>query len=181
MTEQKPLDVPGTVRMAQIIVGGLAAGVAMFAAVAVLVGDGLQPLDTGLWLSLIMAALSITALPLRWFLPAAVTQNNIRKIAQGTWVPTSGAGNTGTETTDQEKLAIVFVQKTILGGAVLEGAAFANLVAFLLEGQIYSIALGVFLLVAILAGFPTRGGMEAWLERATRRVRESRDLAGLSR
>ena len=95
--------------------------------------------------------------------------------------PASGAGGTGTETTDDEKLLLAFLQKTVLGGAVLEGAACANLVAFLLEGQVYSIALGFLLLMAILAGFPARGGMEEWLERAARQVQEIRDLSRLSR
>ena len=52
--------------------------------------------------------------------------------------------------TDEGKLLAVYQSKTILGAAILEGGAFANLVAYLLEGQVYSIVLAVLFMLGIL-------------------------------
>ena len=70
-----------------------------------------------------------------------------------------------------------FLTKTIVGAAILEGGAFGNLVAYMLDGQIYSLVLAVLGIIGILAGFPTRRGVDEWLERQLRRVKEMRDLA----
>jgi hypothetical protein len=53
--------------------------------------------------------------------------------------------------------------KLIIGMAILEGAAFYNLIAYMMEGQQISLVM-TGLLVAIMATkFPTRGGLENWL------------------
>lgn len=175
------MDKTAVLRTSQLIVGALAAGVAFFGAITFVLGEGLQPLDVGKLISLIMAGISVTVVPVRFLLPAVVAQTSIRQIAQGTWVPKGRLAGAASLESDDEKLAAVFLQKTIIAGAVLEGAAFANLVAFMLEGQIYSLGLGLLLLLGILMGFPTRGGMEHWIERGLQRLRETRDLSGLMR
>jgi hypothetical protein len=49
--------------------------------------------------------------------------------------------------------------------ALLEGAAFGLLVAYLLEGRLWTALLALLFLPVILAHFPTRAGVEAWVER----------------
>ncbi|MHB8973946.1 MAG: hypothetical protein ACYC3X_27325 [Pirellulaceae bacterium] len=53
------------------------------------------------------------------------------------------------------------------------------MMAFLQEGQSYSLILGLFLLAGILAEVPTRRSLDSWLERQQRQIQEIRDLAGL--
>jgi hypothetical protein len=69
--------------------------------------------------------------------------------------------------------------KTIVGGAILEGAGFCNLTAYLIEGQMYSLALAGLLIVAILAGIPTRSALDGWLEKTRHRMQEIRALSTL--
>ena len=73
-------------------------------------------------------------------------------------------------------LAGVFQTKEIIGRAILEGAAFLNLVAYLLEGQPMSIALVALLLVAMLIGFPTRGRLASFMRDETATIEQLRQL-----
>jgi hypothetical protein len=49
--------------------------------------------------------------------------------------------------------------------APLEGAAFALLVAYLLEGRLWTALLALVFLAAIVAHFPTRSRVDAWVQR----------------
>jgi hypothetical protein len=49
--------------------------------------------------------------------------------------------------------------------ALLEGAGFALLAAYLVEGRLWTALLALLLLAAIAAHFPTRDRVEAWVER----------------
>jgi hypothetical protein len=53
----------------------------------------------------------------------------------------------------------------ILRIALLEGAAFGLLVAYLLEGRLWTALLALVLLAAVAAHFPTRSRVDAWVER----------------
>ncbi len=70
----------------------------------------------------------------------------------------------------------VFVTRTIVGSALLEGGALANLIAYMLEGQWFSLVLGIVLALGIAAGVPTRDGVESWVERQLRRLDEIRSM-----
>ena len=79
---------------------------------------------------------------------------------------------------ETEQLLAVYQTKAITSGAILEGAALGNLTAFLIEGHSYSLAIGLLLMLGILASFPTRQGVEDWLEQQRQHVREVRSMAG---
>jgi hypothetical protein len=166
------------VRTLQIIVLALAAGVLSFALVAFfLTGGGLKPWNANAWLSLLMAVISLTMIPARLFVPALIVQAGRRSIASGAGEPvTRRSGVPSLPDTEEGKLLSVYLTQTIFGSAILEGAAFLNLVAFLQEGQLYSLILGLLLLAGLLAGVPTLHSLESWLERQLRRMQESRDL-----
>jgi hypothetical protein len=68
----------------------------------------------------------------------------------------------------------VFQTTAIVGLAPLEVAAFLGVVAFLLEGQ--PVALGVpgLAIVLMLIKFPTRGQVQAWLDRQRERLEAMR-------
>ncbi len=165
----------GILPQAQIIIGALAAGVVSFLIIVIVfLGAHVEPFDPGAIVSMVMAAFALTVILVRLFIPGTIVSSGCRKIAQGTW--TSTQPNIATPDTNEGKLLQLFLTKTIIGAALLEGGAFGNLVAFMIEGQIYSIILAVLFLLGILIGFPTRRGLAEWLETQLRRVQEIHDL-----
>lgn len=60
----------------------------------------------------------------------------------------------------------------IVGAAVFEGGAFFNLMAYMLEGQIVSVAIAGVLMLFILLLFPTVGRVQEWLTNRERREKE---------
>ena len=69
-------------------------------------------------------------------------------------------------------LAGVFQVRTIISVAILEGAAFANLMFYMvLEHSPWSLAMAGLLVAAIATKFPTAGGIADW---CTRRARDAR-------
>jgi branched-subunit amino acid transport protein len=73
-------------------------------------------------------------------------------------------------------LLFLFQTRLIIGYAILEGAAFFNLVAYMLERQDVSLAVVGLLLGAMMAKFPTRGKVAGWLADETRAIAELRSL-----
>jgi hypothetical protein len=61
-------------------------------------------------------------------------------------------------------LAATYQTLLIIRCALLEGAAFFSLVAYMIERQPIAIGAAVVLLVALLANFPTASRLEAWIE-----------------
>ncbi len=165
----------GFLRVAQIIVGALAFGVVAFMVVAFLVSGGLKPLRTELTISVLMAIISIALLVARLIVPALTTRNECQKIGRRT-KSSSPPGSPETSAHDQEKLLGAYLSRTIVAAAILEAAAFLNLVAFFMEGQVYSLLLAGFMIFCILAGFPTRGRLASWLVDKTRLLDEIRSL-----
>ncbi len=52
---------------------------------------------------------------------------------------------------------------SLIGMALLEGAAFFQLIAYFIEGQPWSLGIGLGLLVVMLTRFPTQSGIERWV------------------
>jgi hypothetical protein len=167
----------GIVRTAQLIVVALVVGVVVFAGIVFYLGMGGQPPQGPPMISLVMLAVAASAVAARFFIPGLLTQSACRAIADGTWkaAPTSRPGYTP-PATDREKLKSVFLSKTIVASALLEGGAFANLVAYMLEGQWFSLVFGIVLALGIAAGIPTHAGVESWVDQQLRRVEELRSM-----
>ncbi len=73
-------------------------------------------------------------------------------------------------------LAGVYQTSFIVGAAVLEGAAFFNLVVYFTGGQLYSIAVAGMLCMGIILLIPTRGRLERWVDDRLRQHRELRSF-----
>lgn len=173
--------VDATVRTLQIIVMALAAGVFTFGLVVFFrPGGGLKPLDPQAIISIVMAVISLSLIPSRFIVPAAILRSGRQRIARGS-EPVATRRGVGSPLPDSEqaKLLVLLHTTTIIGAALLEGAAFANLTAFMLEGQVYSLVLAGLLLLGIVSAIPTRNRVEAWLDVQTRRVQEVRQMGGL--
>ena len=161
-------------RVLQMILLFLIGGVAGFMFILyVMLGARVQPFDPKAIISMVMAGLAVVALFARMILPGMIVQANVRRIATGS-VAAGQPSPDQKELSTEVQLLGVFFMKTIIGGALLEGAAFANLVAFMLEGQVYSILLVAVLLASMTIAFPTRGGLNDWLEDQARRINEAR-------
>ncbi len=64
----------------------------------------------------------------------------------------------------------------IIGMAIFEGAAFFNLVAYMIDGQAFSVAIAAILFLIILMHFPQVSRVQEWLEQ---REREASDRQAL--
>ena len=179
MSDGKSGEIDEVLRTQQIIIGALATGVLFFLViVTVFLGARVQPFDTTAMISMVMAAFAVSSLPLRLFVPGLVVRSSCQRIADGTWAAGRRQPHMPVPETDEGKLAAVFVTKTIIGAAILEGGAFANLIAFMLEGQVYSLVLAVLFMFGILLAFPTRNGLSEWLDTQLRRLQEVRGMRG---
>jgi hypothetical protein len=180
--EDKTVDrIAGVVWTLRIIIPALAGGLLVFTLVAFFVHQGqAQPGHGEVFLSLIGAAFAVAAIFARMLVPALMVRSGCQRIARGVRDPSAvWTAEQALRSTDSEQLLAVFGAKTIVGGAILEGAGFFNPVAYIIEGQGYSLVLALILVVGIMIGIPTRHGLESWLEQQQRRIQEIRDLAGL--
>jgi hypothetical protein len=180
--EDKNVDrIAGVVWTLQIIVPALAGGLLVFTLVAFFVQRGqAKPGNAAVFLSLSGAAFAVAAIFARFLVPALMVRSGCQRIARGVRDPSAvWTAEQALRSTDSEQLLAVFSAKTIVSGAILESAGFFNPIAYITEGQGYSLVLALILLVGILIGIPTRRGLESWLEQQQRRIQEIRDVAGL--
>ncbi len=178
-------EVARLVRIGQIIVAGMAAGPTLFLVIVLWLGslanqagDDTQPLLT--WLALGFAAVMVV---LRFVIPSIVVGRRRAAIARGVFQPGQGANAPTPQfqqfldrTGDAGLLWLVFLTKTILAGATLEGAALFLLVAYLIEGDALSLVVAAVLILGIVAMMPTRLGVLHWIEDQLRHVEQERQL-----
>lgn len=155
MTQHQPaLDPNGVGRICQIIASALMAGVMIFAGVAFFIakGDGPQlPM-----LSLMAVGFAGVATVMRFVVPMVIVNGGKRQLNQ----------SSGDE--QRSLLAGLYQTKMIVGMAVLEGAAFFNLVAYITEKQFWSYGVVAFLLGVMAISFPSQGQFESWAEEMKR-------------
>lgn len=140
-------------RMGRIIVSALAFGPLAFAGVVVvLAGKELgQPLGTVPLVSYMAAGIGALNLVLSQIIPLVGTAQFRKKLAgQGTVTP--------------DDLLPGYQVQTIIGSALLEGAALFNLVACLVEKQTWSLGFAAVLVFGILLRIPSATKMEAWVK-----------------
>jgi hypothetical protein len=156
--QQPPSNLEQTVRVTQIITGAMVVGVVTFAAIAVLVVGALKAAPWGVIVSGLGAAFAVMAFVLHLVIPAVITANTGRAIR---------SANAGGAASDQQLYGI-YVTKTITGLALLEGAAFFNIIALIVEHNWWSLAIVGGLVFWMLAMFPTQTRVAHWVE--TRRM-----------
>jgi len=158
----------------QIIVLTLFGGVLIFGAVVLFMPaddrDGKLEI-----LSLISIGMAVMSVFMSFLVPKLIVKTNRNKIANGDW---SGDATSGTvHGTDGGKLSAVFQMTTIVGSALLEGAAFFALVAYMQEGHFAALVVVAVLMLGILFHFPTRSRIEGWVEAQLRLIDEERNLS----
>ena len=86
------------------------------------------------------------------------------------------AGELGAIQSESQLLAGQYQSNTIVAAALLEGAAFFNLVAYIIDGHPASLGLGIGLALVILSMFPSTQRMTNWIEQQTRLISEEKML-----
>ena len=120
---------------------------------------GAKPGNGQVLLSPLPRGFAVAATVARVLVPGLLVRSVCQKIAGATRPsPTGGNAEPTLSSPEHEPLLAIFSAKTIMGGAILEGAGFFNLIAYMLEGQTYSLIIGLVLMLASCGGFP-RGGL----------------------
>ncbi len=161
------------VRQLMIIIGALSAGVLTFAAIVVMRQQQVnwQPGTIGL-VGIVVAA---STLPMSLILPRILEAAKIKEISEkieqekaaGAEAPADSlAGPLG-------GLLEVLPSSTIVAGALLEGAAFLNLIAAMVENCTTSLVIAIVLWLVLLTKIPSAAKWTDHLLRVSERLRES--------
>ena len=178
MQESSEPGIVAVVRTSQIIVGALLAGCVAFLVVALVVVGGPSDSIEPTVLTYIASAFATVLVFVRFVVPGIVVAQARCHIRQGTWKGPSGnlSSNATQQDGDTGKLIQVFMTRTILAAAVLEGAIFFLLVVYLSERSALSLALAVVLIIILAAGFPTVSRVSGWFEEQSRLLDEERSF-----
>jgi hypothetical protein len=161
--ESGPADHLGvTVRTLRIIVGALLFGALAFAGVVLFLQSAVGGNLRGGWLLTLMAAVfALIAIPVRFVYPEWLARANVARVARGeSPIPERPPEYAGIVW----QLLAIYQTRTIIAAALLEGATFFNLIAYLWEGQWPSLAVAGVLMLLMAALFPTRNRLLAWIE-----------------
>lgn len=171
-------------RIAQIIVAGLIFGGLGFGVIAVFQAGqfGGPPGPISKLLTYLAIGFAVAALLARAVAGSVIAATGRRRIAEGTWSPPPQGGPVNRElieqTGDAGKLAAVFMTRTIVTGALLEGPAFFLLLAHLMEATPESLVGAAVLVLGLVISFPTHGRMVSWIEEQLHEVEQQRQLRG---
>ena len=151
-----PPDATKIGRISQIIAGALIMGVVMFGCVAFFVANG-EPAKSPM-VALIGVGMAAMAVMVRFIVPAIIVNGGKASLKEA-----SDAEQTSL-------LAGLYQTKMIVGMAVLEGAAFFNLIAYMTEKQFWSYGVVAFLVGVMAISFPSQGQFESWAEEMKRNL-----------
>jgi len=163
-------------RAMQIIAAALIVGVLMFGGLAMYMvfaeRQGQLPEGQLPVISLLALAMLVVNTPLAFFLPGVVARNGLRQMAA---TPRAAAD------AQDDTIRLLTLRQTvmIIGLALLEGAAFLGLVAFLVEGQTFALAVAGVVVILMLIQFPTEARVRSWIDFQAQRLRELREQPNL--
>jgi hypothetical protein len=144
-------------------------------------GQGIRPpsgaMDIGEILAWISVGYGVVAMVCSFFVPRLIVNRQRRRIAEGKWDATAftarprGAAQTAPPLeSDTAKLAVIYTTQLIIGAAFLEGGAMLAAVAYLLGKQPVALSAAILLICLLVAEFPTRARVAAWLDRQMQRL-----------
>lgn len=141
------------IRTMQIIAGALIAGVVVFGVVVVLALGALnQPPAEGIVKYMALGFIALELVPFA-LVPTFVTAESITQAQAGNRLPEGDGLPYG-----------LYQARMIIRFALLEGAAFFNLVAVIIEHHWWNLAAAGALAFLMLLMFPTRTRVEQWIE-----------------
>ena len=140
-------------RQLQIICGAMIIAVVIFGAIAFgtfAPGAPTLPGPAVPMVSLVSLAVAAMALVARMIFPTLIANGMRASLAE--------ADDAGRQTI----LGKMYQSRTIVGMAVLEGAAFMNLCAYMTERRPWSFGVVAFLLAVMAVAFPSQAKFESW-------------------
>lgn len=153
------------IRTLQIIVFALAAGPICFVMVAI--SNRFQkPPEPEAMMAYLGVVFAVALMVARFIVGPIVVARSRKQIAAGSYVlnPPGGGSQVPANLVDGDRFLIVFQQKTIIESALLEGAMFMNIFAYMTVGHWWSLAVGAVLLAFNLVPFPTYERVESWVK-----------------
>lgn len=166
----------------RIIVLAMAGGVLVFACIAAVIRRS-QPrpaIDVVPLLTSLAIVLAPLALLARGFVPALLVKRGRARIAAGKFElpahPRAGIARSLSELGDAGKFFMVYQTQAIIAAAQLEAVAFLSIAAFLINGSVIALALGVLLAAAIVATVPRMPRVVQWIHEQLRLMGEEKLL-----
>jgi hypothetical protein len=162
----------------QIVVGALAAGIVSFLVVVLVIGQPQAPLPGDRLLTYLSVAVGLVAVVVALILPGVIVRNNRQAVLEGKATASTPKQAPPLPETLREigSLATGYQTALIVRSALLEGAAFFALVAFMLQQQKLSLIVAGALLLSLLGGFPTRSKLEDAIHSDRRTLKQLRQM-----
>jgi len=159
--------IPGfaaSIRVVQIISAALMIGVLSFLFVVLMVtkGDVLGRQNPSV-VTVIAAGVGIVMTLVHFVLPPMITWAQLKSLGSNGW-------NQLDEAVRTERMLGVHRTQHIIGLAVLEGAAFLNLMALMIGHSMFSTVMVVLLLSLMLVKFPTETKVSWWVQEKLREM-----------
>jgi hypothetical protein len=164
-------DLPGRVRVMQIIIAALVAGCVFFAVIAIVVSSFNSALDDSQLITFIALGIAVLAMIPRVVVPSIMVPAGRKKILRELREKTTEQG-TGTrakcfdevENEAGRQMTYLLQRKTIISAALVEGPALFLLVAYMVEHSPISLAAAGILVVILALHFPTFDRTSNWIE-----------------
>ena len=151
------------VRTMQIICGALLMGVICFAVIALFMrlGRGLAgPSAAKVVVAYLAAGMATVSVAARLFIPPQIVRSGIQELLKTRRV----------DDVTRFDLYPIYQTQMIVACALLEGAAIFNLIGFLVEGQIWTLAIVTALLAVMASAFPTLERVDSWADEQLRQL-----------
>lgn len=163
LTPEQQAAVAATVKNLRIILMALVASVSAFLALIIFKNLGGEEGSSIRLIGFVFAAAAVVAA----IVVPMVMLGQQRSLAR----------KTTADDTDQAMTLLTGLQaRSIIRGAVLEGAAMINAFAYMQERQPDSLIVSIALLLGIVITLPFRRSTEEWLERELRDLRDARQF-----
>jgi len=180
--QQWPAELTPYLRTMRIIVFAMATGCIFFLVVTQVIGFGGPKQAAPPIITYTACLFAATVVFMRFVVPgivvAAGRKNLVREMiarADDFEFPTD-VGDLFKSPEFGNKLCGLLQTKTIISVALLEGAAFFSLIAYMIEGTPLSIIVAVALIIGIMLHFPTRARMIDWIERQLQNIQGERGV-----
>ena len=144
-------------RTVQVIAGSIMAGMVFFGVVAFVISMGKEPGDP--LIGYIAAGFTAVTAIAANIVPGILVQAMIRKQRSAT-----EQDEPAQQSDSSAGFYVVFQIKTIVEYALLEGAAFFCLVAYIVTVQLWTIAIAAAVLAKMAVAFPTRTRIDNWVQ-----------------
>jgi hypothetical protein len=148
----------------RIILGAMMMGVLSCLVIMVILrAQGGRPEPEQPMVSYVLLLLAVGATAASLFVPGLVAAGARRSLVGGR-TSTSALASAEPPADTVGFWCGIYQTRLIIASALLEGPALALLIAYLLEGTVWTLATGALLLGLMALRFPTQSGVEQWIE-----------------